>query len=279
MSEAVSISDLNARDRYILVGSDPEVFLTDTGGRYVSAIGRFNGTKEEPVAVKSLGKGYAVQVDNVLLEYNTPPAKSATNWLEAHRNMLQYLRSEAAKQNLLVSIDASAVMPDSELQHPAARVFGCSPDFNAWEMRINNPPRANDPNLRSAGGHIHVGGISKFTNLQKVNVVRAMDMLVGSLATLVDTDERRKELYGRPGAMRFKDYGVEYRTVSNFWLKSESLMQAVYGLTTKALTASTHRSFTSQAHEEDVLRMFKHNDKALARDLMMRLGVRSEEYV
>jgi hypothetical protein len=35
-------------------------------------------------------------------------------------------------------------------------------------------------------------------------------------------------MYGKAGAVRAKSYGVEYRVLSNFWLKSEELMGEVY---------------------------------------------------
>lgn len=45
----------------------------------------------------------------------------------------------------------------------------------------------------------------------------------------------RRELYGKAGAFRPTSYGVEYRTLSNFWLRRKEYMQWVY--------AQTHRAF------------------------------------
>ena len=47
--------------------------------------------------------------------------------------------------------------------------------------------------------------------------------MIGLPAVLIDTDKQRRKLYGKAGSMRHKDYGVEYRTVSNFWLSSQEL--------------------------------------------------------
>ena len=87
----------------ILIGADPEVFLKNPEGQYISAIGRFKGTKNQPVPVRSLGKGYAVQVDNVLLEYNVPAATNGTKWVASHTSMLEHLR----KICLLYTSDAA----------------------------------------------------------------------------------------------------------------------------------------------------------------------------
>ena len=54
------------------------------------------------------------------------------------------------------------------------------------------------------------------------------DILLGLPSVLLDPDERRKQLYGKAGAMRFKKYGAEYRTLSNFWLFSDDLIEWAY---------------------------------------------------
>jgi len=54
------------------------------------------------------------------------------------------------------------------------------------------------------------------------------DYLLGVWSVLHDTDMRRRELYGAAGAYRPKKYGVEYRTMSNFWLRSPQLMREVH---------------------------------------------------
>jgi hypothetical protein len=61
----------------ILLGSDPELFLKNDQDRYVSAIDRLQGTKQHPVPLRELGKGFMIQVDNVAVEFNTPPAATA----------------------------------------------------------------------------------------------------------------------------------------------------------------------------------------------------------
>lgn len=257
----------------VTIGADPEVFLKDKQGQYVSAIGRFEGTKTKPKPVKKLGSGFAVQVDNVLLEYNIPPARSSMQWAQHHVGMIDHLKEIAGKQELEISIDASAEMPDKELDNDLAKVFGCEPDFDAWNLVINSPPRSSNPNLRSAGGHIHIGGIGDLKEMQKIGLVQAMDIVLGSWATLEDKDQKRKELYGRPGAMRFKDYGLEYRTISNFWLQSAEFISLAYSLTKKAIDICAENDWVLYQHKETVERMFKHNDRSIAQELLLQYGV------
>lgn len=245
------------------IGSDPELFLK-RNGVYVSAIDKFEGTKDTPIPAKALGRGYYTQVDNVMVEYNTPAVNRVSKWLESHDKAISYIKTLAAAKDCEVCIDASAELPDSELEHPLARVFGCSPDFNAWTLSVNPSPYSSNPNLRSAGGHIHVGLVG-LSDTEKVNLIRCMDILLGAWSVIDDPDLRRKELYGRPGAMRFKPYGVEYRTVSNFWLKSPDFINKAYILTRSAV--ALFRQGTPDVGDK-VLRMHRHNDQAIARDLL-----------
>ena len=42
-------------------------------------------------------------------------------------------------------------------------------------------------------------------------------------------------MYGKAGCIRYKPYGVEYRTLSNAWLKNEKLMRWAYRNTVKGV--------------------------------------------
>jgi len=207
----------------LLLGCDPEWFLTD-GSQPVSAIGKFQGTKKRPFP---LLEGVTCQVDNCAVEYGILPAQTLGQWL--HMNIAAYdqISNMAMSMGLAVHIVPSVVFPDKELDTPEAWIFGCDPDFNAWDLAWNPKPKAKNPNLRSAGGHGHFG--YKFTSKEQViEAARAADMFIGVPGLLVDSDDRRRELYGKAGAMRFKKYGFEWRTGSNFWTVSINRLEWFY---------------------------------------------------
>lgn len=211
----------------ITMGSDPELFLEDEKGKVISAIGKVGGTKDKPRPIKDLGKGFAVQEDNVLLEYNTPPARGLTQWATNHRLMREYLVEMVGKLGLKLSAKASHSMDDDQLNHPNAFVFGCDPDYNVWKMKWNTKPKCDDPKLRSAGGHVHVC-YSNPNQADSIRLGRLLDYFVGAPLAERDPDKKRRLLYGKPGAIRFKPYGLEYRTPSNFWTLDQHTMEAVY---------------------------------------------------
>lgn len=206
------------------VGCDPEVFLVDDKDEYVSSIGLIGGSKDIPRPIDN--EGCAVQEDNVAVEYNIPPVQTVEDFLHYNRKVLAYLAQHVAEKGLKLKIVPSAVFPKAQLKHPQARMFGCDPDFNAWKNGDMNPrPNSRNKQLRSAGGHIHLGGID---GLDELLVIRAMDLFVGVGMMKYDKDQGRRELYGKPGAFRYKSYGVEYRTASNAWLQSDETIRYVW---------------------------------------------------
>jgi hypothetical protein len=213
------------------IGADPELFLRNAAGEFVSSIGLIGGTKEAP---KPIGEGCAVQEDNVAVEFNIPPCDSIESFVAKLDYNMDYLKSEAEKLGLVLAIEPSGMFPWEQLETPESRVFGCDPDFNAWTRQQNPRPTNVAANLRSAGGHIHVGFDWKKYNFEQV--VRAMDVFVGCEMLEFDEDTERRKLYGKAGAFRRKPYGIEYRTASNAWIKSRELMEWAYRQTEKALT-------------------------------------------
>lgn len=215
-------------NQVILLGADPELFLASTkSNKLVSAIGQIEGDKEDPFPVKELGEGFAYQADNVLLEYNIPPARKVADWESSHSKMLDYLKKMLEQRELKYRIVGSAEMPDSELLDPRSRIFGCDPSFNVWTLEMSRPIQgAEVSNLRSAGGHVHIGVPAN--PMDKVRIARGLDVALGLSSVVLDKTERqRRRLYGQAGEVRFKPYGLEYRTLGNFWLRSKQLVKRV----------------------------------------------------
>lgn len=204
----------------LLVGADPELFFAHKSGAYASIIGKIGGTKSMP---KPIGNNCFIQEDNVAAEFNIPPAATADKFVESIKYNLSYLESRAKELGLKLAITASAEFNSTELQNPAAWEFGCEPDYNAWLLDMNPKPKGVDPNLRSAGGHVHLA-----TEDDPIQTIRAMDLHIGAQLIVVDKDTKRRQLYGKAGAFRQKPYGVEYRTPSNFWITDEKWMRWVF---------------------------------------------------
>jgi len=215
---------------FVRIGSDPETFLQDSTGKFISSVGLIGGTKDEPMPI---GEGCAVQEDNVSVEFNTPPTNDVREFVKAINYNLDYIKKRADEMGLVVVHNPSAHFDDDQLQTREAQTFGCEPDFNAWTKSKNPKPKAADENLRSAGGHIHVG--SSIAVADPVSVIRAMDLFLGVPSVALDNGTLRRKLYGSAGSFRQKKYGAEYRTLSNFWIFNDSLIEWAYTGTQRAL--------------------------------------------
>ena len=229
------------------IGTDTELFLQrKSDGKFISAIPFIKGTKHSPTILKS--KTGNIQHDNVSVEFATDVAiskpKSKSMFLDKIRTTLNDVVDYIPKDHKL-SIVASTDFDKSELDNEEAQRFGCEPDFNAWTVGMNEPPQSHGLTFRSCGGHIHVGHVKGSGNSflldfeGRLDTIKMMDCFHGIISVLLDSSKssaRRKELYGKAGAHRPKEYGVEYRVLSNYWLKSPELVMLMESLTNDILT-------------------------------------------
>jgi len=229
------------------LGCDPEIFLCDAAGSLVSSIGKIGGSKALPRPLP-LGEGYAVQEDNVAVEFNIPAADTMEDMVFSINNTVNFLRNFIQEKYNLQFVNLSAAeFPEKELEDPRAKEFGCDPDFDAWSGEENPRPFSPLPNLRSCGGHVHVGHPFKGFG-EAMEMGKAMDLFLGVPSVLMDKGDLRRKLYGKPGAIRFKPYGIEYRTLSNFWIFSDDLIRWVWRNTERALESLHKIAFDNEKH-------------------------------
>jgi len=208
----------------LTIGADPEFFLKNEQGLVYPACGLIGGTKEDPLPVPY----GTLQEDNVTMEIGIDPATSVEEWVHNLNTVTEEGAIRAAEHGLYIANRASAEFPMFLLlQHEAAMVFGCEPDYNAYTGRENPNPSV-DSTLRTCAGHIHLGYDNDRTMRQAMEVVQYLDWVVGLWTVLHDPDTARRERYGKAGAFRPKPYGLEYRVPSNFWLQSDELKREMF---------------------------------------------------
>jgi len=239
----------------ITIGADPELFLVDNHKKLISAVNLIGGTKESPLPLEL--PGCAVQEDNVAAEFNIPPCTSFNDFHTNIQYVLEHLKYKVKPLGLsLATKVASHTFTDDQLETWQAMVFGCEPDYNAWTNKQNPRPSIDNPNLRSAGGHIHVG-----TNLDKIEVIRSMDLHLGIESLDLDKDTERRKLYGKAGAFRPKEYGVEYRTLSNFWIWSEETIKWAWGKTNQAIKFVEEKNKIPTSIQKDIQLAINENNE------------------
>lgn len=254
------------------LGADPEMFMADALGALKASCGKIGGTKENPQPM-GIGDGFFIQEDNVAIEFNIPPASNAKEFVESLRKAITTISDGISNMYGYNIVNlSSASFPDEELKEPAAQVFGCDPDYNAWTGKKNPRPMAKNPNLRTCGGHVHVG-IDNPQSIAPWRAVKACDLYLGVPSVLMDKGEERKEMYGCAGAFRPKPYGFEYRTMSNFWVFDDRLINWVWNGVGKALHAVDAQLVDFDSEQEAILTAINNNDKTVAEQLVKKYNL------
>lgn len=217
----------------ITFGTDPEGFFAYT------ADGRIAGAEK---VLPPCGIGPSVSARVVLdgVQFEMHPHASA-HPTEVGRYLHECFAAisaqlKAKEGNFTVDFSQVVTVDETELTSlsEAARKLGCMPSFNFYRKRPIKVPD-NFP-VRSAAGHLHLGlGYPLFGHGMdyRVNLVPMLDLFVGIPCVLMDRDplaRERRKLYGHAGEYRFPAHGLEYRTVSNFWLKDYALFELICGL-------------------------------------------------
>ena len=249
-------------------GADPELFLCKSG-KIISAEGLIGGSKNRPNFISD--KGHAIQEDNVMIEFNIPPCETVTEFIDEINFVKEYLEQHAKLFDCGLDFSSSAYLEDKYLKTPQAKLFGCEPDLNIYLKSINESPKANT-NLRTCGGHIHVGYDNPKQAISEM-LVYAMDMTLGLESILLDKDTERRKMYGKAGCFRFKNYGIEYRTLSNFWIRDNKSIEWAFNNTLKAIELVNSKMIYSLVDEfaNDVKECIDKSDPFKSRVLLDKI--------
>jgi len=275
-------------------GSDPEFMVEKEDGTLVSAI----------KVLKGFGKYNKLSVphdqntfyDNVLMEFNVAPSATFRDFEEHFTTCLRFANELLGKDGLRLRQQSSATFPLSECMDKESLEFGCDPEFSIYKIKDGiiqqlNPPKLPKGNtFRSCGGHIHIGHpIATLDGGNPQMVVKMMDLFVGNTALLINHDptaDARREIYGGAGTHRLADYGLEYRTLSNFWLRGPAWAEVIYRLTRLAVQLAVARpelasSLATDKETENIINtgnkeaaetLFKKTSKFMSDDLQDRIA-------
>jgi hypothetical protein len=261
----------------VTLGADPEVFLKDVEGKVVPSYRFIKGTKSKPERVSKDIKGLAIQYDNVSAEYCIPACANLEEWLKHHNFMLDYIRETIAEPNGLFvhAVPSVYIEPETTLDEIAMEA-GCEPDFDVYYNAPNSKPDITETLLRSGGGHIHIGYENPSIQVNN-ELIKAMDLFLGVPSVLLDKDIERKQLYGKAGCFRYKKYGVEYRSLSNFWLQDNGLIAWAWQATMEAIDFVNNNGIIT--NEEQIVEAINKYDRNLAIEILDDYRITIPAYV
>lgn len=252
------------KSKIITVGCDPEMFLEDNKGNIVSAEGLIGGTKSSPRPISE--NGHSVQEDNIMVEFNVPPSSTSDEFINNINFVKEYLTDYVTQYDLKLNYLASSLISKEHLQTKQAKTFGCEPDFNVYLQDVNTPPNS-ESQLRSCGGHIHIGYDNPDIETSE-KIVKAMDLFLGLPSVWLDPDSKRRLLYGKAGSFREKPFGLEYRTLSNFWIKDNQSIKWAFEQTVAAVNFALSDDLEwLGSYVNDVRMAIDQSDAKLAKDL------------
>lgn len=258
----------------VILGCDPELFIEDKHG----VVGSEAVVPKGGLCVDEKGNSRVIR-DGVQVEFNPLPKTCRQLLASELARCFRSLDEQTCGKDIKVSSSVVVEMAKStfdKLQDENAKKFGCAKSYNTYKTKKASEIKV-DPSKylkRGAGGHIHLGyGRSKTLKAVLTNyktIVPLMDIIVGNTCVLLDTDpankERRKN-YGRAGEYRKPKHGLEYRTLSNFWLRHYSLMSLVFGLSKFAVNVALEGledEFFSRVNMKYIEKAINNNDFTLA---------------
>ncbi len=269
----------------VSIGSDPELMLFDTQlGRIVSAIPVIKQGKDNPI---DLGCGFRMYWDNVLMELAMPPVETGEQFIANFSALLKRAQAHLGKRYRMVALAAHDYHPD-ELKDPVALEIGCSPNFDVYTESMNRPAPFSS-GLRTGSFHLHLGnkdyqsGEGKMLDFTtRNNAVKLLDIILGCGSVLWDQDKSshaRRALYGKAGEFRPTSYGIEYRVLGPYVMRSPELMRLMFSLLDYAvelMREDNEQPVLDACQPALVKEAINEGDKELAMSLLLVAGVPSE---
>lgn len=259
----------------VLIGADPE-FTLYNGYEYISAEGMIGGSKRHPI---SIDNGCFAQEDNVGVEFNIPPAKTSDEFVESIEYALGILRKQIPAQ-FEFSWTPCADFNPMFLQTKQASISGCEKDENIYGLPYKIP-RLRRTSKRAFGAHLHFGYDDPNTEWSRA-IIAIQDVFV-NIPTLKFEDEQasieRRKLYGKAGSYRIKSYGVEYRSLSSWWLAGSETIKLIYDLANSAIGFLNYMGIELY-HEilsdaEHIIKAINFHDKKSVKYIMSKYSIKN----
>ena len=262
----------NLKHHTITMGCDPEFFFSQKG----KIIGSEKVIPKDGLAVlDQYGNplNSKIIIDGVQAELN-PKEQTCRVFLSNNisRCFKQILETMKTKENPDLSIDFTQTIKVTKEElaslEPENQILGCSPSKNAYNKRnfisVKNGAKYY---YRSAGGHIHIGNYAANNDIQRAldnpnTLIPLLDIILGNTCVLLDKDPgniQRRKVYGRAGEYRTPPHGIEYRTLSNFWLKNYKLASFVFGLTRETVNILAN-STKEHNYAKEIIKAVKRTD-------------------
>lgn len=156
-------------------------------------------------------------------------------------------------------------------------------DINSYDQRnntikikkniFNRLPKVYQKNDTISTNHMSATLLWGLINQERI--IKMFDAYIGLVSVLLDNDtqKNRRKIYGKAGDYREKPYGLEYRTLSNFYLFDRQSIFLLFGLGIKGLYYIHDDRVMSVIEELSIAiqNAINYGDKELAQDLLKEI--------
>lgn len=238
----------------VSLGCDPEFFF-EKDGKIIGAEKVFTDTIPKGMAKSG---GTKIVLDGVQAEINPSPGHCreglSSQIAAAFQNLRTHLGNNPELAGVKVSFKTNILLSQEELGSLSekAQKLGCLPSLNRALPKGAIDLGGAVTRRRSAGGHLHLGMAGNPQLMKpgmRETLVDVLDIMLGNTCVLLDRDPKaalRRKYYGRAGEYRLPKHGLEYRTLSNFWLRHYVLMSFVTGVARNAVGVVATDAFREQ---------------------------------
>lgn len=265
----------NATTNYVTsTGADPEFFLVDNASG--DMIPSYEVLPSKKRAMSSASGRTSFYTDGFQGEFRLNSVGSCHDGVTiCIGDALANLHALATKHNARLSLrDVMPIPAASRIEYSKHLTLGCAPSLNAYgkpPLQVENPALLP---IRFAGGHIHFGLHSKLLAKDYIPVIKALDAVSGVMGVLLGhtlSSPDRRQFYGVAGEYRLPSYGLEYRTLSPFWLCHPTVTYFTLDLARKVVNQMLLRGkpgFSWIGDEEAIQQCINSNNPATAREIL-----------
>lgn len=276
----------------ITFGSDPELHLYGVReNRMVSALRVLGVDKKTPIELEGGARMYA---DNALIEASMPPEDSVNGMVLRMRDTLTKM-SDRIGPSYGLSAHSSEFYDQQELED--ARLLpvhqpteedkqrghwavGCNPNWDAYRRKENEIRKFTDT-MRTGSFHIHLGhemfaGELHANPKPKEILVKVLDIYLGCASVIFDRDPTaaaRRRYYGRAGEFRSTPYGIEYRVLGNWSLRSPITTRLCFELaeySVGVVVSGSGQELVEAIGSRDPQVAINENNPGLAKEILLK---------
>jgi hypothetical protein len=266
---------MNANKMGITLGSDPEMMLWDKDQKkIVSSIPILKRDKHCPI---DLGDGMKMYADNVLVESAFPPATTKEDFVRTIREAIVRMQDKLGERYSLLPQSAH-LYDDDELKDKSCWESGCNPNYDVYARKVNMPAKF-ESGLRTGSFHIHIGSDKLMAPDQKDRAIKILDIFLGCASVVFDgdqTSQARRALYGKAGEFRPTPYGVEYRVLGNFALRSPKMTELVVdlvGYSMEQIYRDKADEIIAATDQDNIVQAINSGMKGLAKSILQSSGL------